>query len=154
MPSGTATTIDSAVDANTSGALTSSFCLSSSVTDAPFNEDVPKSPDRMPPIQSPYWTTSGRLRPSDSRNASIRSGGASVPPTTRARSPGSSRSSRNTTRLVTKKATTSSPKRRSRKSVIPLPSCTGAPSPTPILVHQPSMVIPEASNRDAVSFSG
>ena len=49
MPSGTATRIDSTVEAITSGALTSSFCASSSVTEAPFNADVPKSPDRIPP---------------------------------------------------------------------------------------------------------
>ncbi len=61
MPSGTATRIDSTVEAITSGALTSSFCASSSVTDAPFNADVPKSPERIPPIQSTYCSTSGPI---------------------------------------------------------------------------------------------
>ena len=120
MPSGTATITDSTVDASTSGALTVSFSPSWLVTVSPFSADVPKSPWRMPPIQSRYCTTSGRLSPSSSRMASICSGVAWVPPMTRARSPGSSRRSRKTTMLVTTIASSSRPSRRSTYSVIGL----------------------------------
>ncbi len=110
--------IDSTVDASTSGALTLSFLLSSLVTVSPLSAETPKSPWNMPPTQSRYCATRGRLSPSSSRIAVICSGVASVPPTTLARSPGSSRRSRKTAMLVTKIASTSSAKRRSTNQVI------------------------------------
>ena len=53
MPSGTATTIDSTVDASTSGALTVSFSPSWLVTVSPFSAEVPKSPceDAADPLE-------------------------------------------------------------------------------------------------------
>ena len=145
-PSGTATTTDSTVEASTSGAVTVSFSPSSLVTVSPLSADVPKSPCRMPLIQSKYCATSDRSRPSSSRIASIRSGVASVPPTTRARSPGSSRSSRKTMMLVTKKATSSSGHEQ-RRSLRHERRCAAD-------AHPRLTVMPEASNRDAVSSVG
>ena len=53
MPSGTATITDSTVDASTSGAVTVSFSPSSLVTVSPFSADVPKSPrsDAAEPVE-------------------------------------------------------------------------------------------------------
>ena len=75
----------------------------------------------------------------------MRSGEAWVPPMTRARSPGISRSITKMTMLATKIATSSSPRRRSTYSVM-RGSSAGR--------RQEVTVIPEASNREPVSSVG
>ena len=94
MPSGTATSTDSTVDASTSGAVTAELraeLAGDRLAVERRRAEVARA--ASPPTQSRYWRTSGRSSPSSSRIASMRSGDASVPPMTRARSPGSSRSS-------------------------------------------------------------
>ena len=76
----------------------------------------------------------------------MRSGEAWVPPMTRARSPGISRSITKMTMLATTIATSSSPRRRSTYSVMRGSSVGPA--------VRTSTVIPEASNREPVSFVG
>src|SRR5699024_1931337 len=64
---------------------------SSSATEPPDAEEVPKSPTKSPPSQVRYRSQAGLSRPSCSLSAAIRSGVACWPRMARAASPGSSR---------------------------------------------------------------
>ena len=67
----------------------------------PVSSDEPRSPRRMPPIQSRYWRGSGWFSPIRSRIASICSGVLFVPAISWATSPGSTRSVRKISTLAT-----------------------------------------------------
>src|SRR5262245_43741389 len=64
--------------------------------------DRPRSPRSAPPSHSAYWTRMGRSRPIARRSAAAASGLASVPMMRRAGSPGSTRTTVNTSSETTK----------------------------------------------------
>ncbi len=114
IPSGSATATARTVAPATSGAVTVSFSPSCADTDTPFTAEAPKSPVRTPPTQLAYWVISGRSTPSWWRILATCSGEAVVPAITSATSPGSSRSSRKTSRLAATSDRASRTRRRSR----------------------------------------
>src|SRR5262245_28222540 len=74
--------------------------------------DRPRSPRSAPPSHSTYWTGMGRSRPIACRSAAAASGLASVPMMRRAGSPGSTRTTVNTTRETTKRVARNATARR------------------------------------------
>ncbi len=90
-----------------SGNVTDRRETTSEPTGTSYWIERPRSPRNARPIHSTYWTTSGRLRPSDSRMRSTASGLPSVPTMTRAGSPGRTRTTMKTSRDTKRRVTAS-----------------------------------------------
>jgi hypothetical protein len=85
-------------------------------TDSRVRMDSPRSPRRARPIQRRYWIGIGSSRPYFSRISASPAASASVPPMTRAGSPGIIRTPVKTIRLITNRVTIEIATRRIRKS--------------------------------------
>jgi hypothetical protein len=85
-------------------------------TDSRVRMDSPRSPRSASPAQRRYWTGIGSSSPYFCRISASPAASASVPPITRAGSPGIIRTPVNTIRLITNRVTIEIATRRTRKS--------------------------------------
>ena len=86
-------------------------------TDCRVRMDSPRSPRRPRPSQRRYWTATGSLSPYFSRISSRPAASASVPASTRAGSPGISRTPVKTMRLIRSSVIAEMNARRTRNSI-------------------------------------
>ena len=85
-------------------------------TDSRVRMDSPRSPRSASPTQRRYWTAMGASSPYFCRISASPAASASVPPMTRAGSPGIMRTPVKTIRLITNRVTIEIATRRTRKS--------------------------------------
>ena len=101
-PAGIAMPTAISTESHASSMVIGSFLATVFTTGSRVRIDSPRSPRSASPIQRRYWRTMGSFRPYFSRISSSPAGSASVPPITRAGSPGIRRTPVNTIRLITK----------------------------------------------------
>src|SRR5580765_3773414 len=105
-PAGIAMPTAISTDSHASSMVIGSFRATVFTTGSRVRMDSPRSPRSASPAQRRYWSTMGSLSPYFSRISSSPAGSASVPPITRAGSPGMRRTPVNTITLITNSVAT------------------------------------------------